>query len=102
MVIECGGGGEGCWSISNRFAALDKPDDGGDINRAWENVRENAKISDKEILGQYEQKKHKPWFDEECSKFTDQWKQVKLQWLQDPSQIKGDNLNNAGTKKRKY
>jgi hypothetical protein len=38
-------------------------------------------------------KKHKPWFDEACSKLVDQRKQVKLQWLQDPSEINGDNLN---------
>jgi hypothetical protein len=33
-------------------------------------------------------KKHKPYFDE------DQRKQTKLQWLQDQSEINGDNLNN--------
>jgi hypothetical protein len=32
-------------------------------------------------------KKHKSWFDEECSKLLDQW-------LQDPSEINGDNLDN--------
>jgi hypothetical protein len=53
----------------------------------------------KESLGEDEQKKHKPWFDEQCSKFTDQRKQVKLQWLQDPSQINTVNLNQAGTKR---
>jgi uncharacterized NAD(P)/FAD-binding protein YdhS len=35
----------------------------------------------------------KPWFDEGCSKLLDQRKQAKLQWLQDPSEINGDNLN---------
>jgi hypothetical protein len=39
-------------------------------------------------------KKHKPWFDKGCSKLLDQRKQAKLQWLQDPSEINGDNLNN--------
>jgi hypothetical protein len=39
-------------------------------------------------------KKHKPWFNQGCSKLLDQWKQAKLQWLQDPSEINGDNLNN--------
>jgi hypothetical protein len=39
-----------------------------------------------------ELKKHKPWFDEACSKLLDQRKQAKLQWLQDPSEINGDNL----------
>jgi len=36
-----------------------------------------------------------PLFDEECSKFLDQRKQAKLQWLQNPSQTNGDNLNNV-------
>jgi hypothetical protein len=40
-------------------------------------------------------KKHKPWFEEGCSKLLDQRKQAKLQWLQDPSEINGDNLNNV-------
>jgi hypothetical protein len=31
-----------------------------DINRAWENIKENIKISAKESLGLHEQKKHKP------------------------------------------
>jgi hypothetical protein len=55
-------------------------------------------------------KKHKPWFDEGCSKLLDQRKQAKLQWLQDLSEIKGHNLNNIRreanrhfrNKKRKY
>jgi hypothetical protein len=37
--------------ISNRFAALENLHDSGDINRAWENTRENINISDKESLG---------------------------------------------------
>jgi len=40
-----------------------------DINRASENIKENIKISAKEILGLYELKQHKPWFDEECLGF---------------------------------
>jgi hypothetical protein len=38
---------------------------------------------------------HKPWFDKECSKLLNQSKKAKLQWLQDPSEINGDNLNNV-------
>jgi hypothetical protein len=38
-----------------------------DVNKAWETIRENIKISAKESLGYYELKKHKPWFDEGCS-----------------------------------
>jgi hypothetical protein len=55
-------------------------------------------------------KKHKPWFDEGCSKFSDQRKKDKLQWLQFSKEINGDNLNNIrretnkhfGNKKREY
>jgi hypothetical protein len=35
-----------------------------DINRAWETIRDNIKISTKGSLCYYELKKHKPWFDE--------------------------------------
>jgi hypothetical protein len=60
-----------------------------DINRAWETYGENIKISVKEILGYFELKKNKPWFDEGCSKLLDRRKQAKLQCLQDPSEING-------------
>jgi hypothetical protein len=30
-----------------------------------------------------------------CSKLSEQTKETKLQWLQNPSQIKGDDLNNV-------
>jgi hypothetical protein len=52
--------------ISNRFEALENLNDSED-NRAWENIKENIKISTKETVGLYRQKQHKPWFDEECS-----------------------------------
>jgi hypothetical protein len=61
-----------------------------EINNAWEMIRLNIKTSAKENLGYSELKKHKPWFDQACSKL-DQRKQAKLQWLQDPSEINGDN-----------
>jgi hypothetical protein len=61
----------------------------------WEAIRENIKISGKGSLGYYELKQRKPWFDEGCSKLLDQRKQAKVQWLQDPSEINGDNLNSV-------
>jgi hypothetical protein len=67
-----------------------------EINSAWEMIKENTRISDGESLS-YELKKHKPWFDEEGSQLLDQRKQAKLQWLQDPSEINGDNLNNESS-----
>jgi hypothetical protein len=39
-----------------------------DINRAWESIRENIKISAEESLGHYKLKRHKPWFDVGYSK----------------------------------
>jgi hypothetical protein len=73
-------------------------------------IRENVKFSAKESLGYFELKKHKPWFDEGCSKILEQRKQAKLQWVQDQSEVNGDNLNNVGhetishfrNKKREY
>jgi hypothetical protein len=59
-----------------------------DVNKAWETIRENIKISAKESLGYYELKKHKPWFDKGCSELSDQMKLVKLQWLQDSKRNK--------------
>jgi hypothetical protein len=60
--------------ISNKFTALENLDTEVDINRTWETTRESMKISAKESLGYYELKKHKPWFDEGCSKLVDQRK----------------------------
>ncbi|PNF37683.1 hypothetical protein B7P43_G11996 [Cryptotermes secundus] len=77
-----------------RFAALENLDTEVNVNKAWETIRENIKISAKVSLGYYELNKHKPWFDEGCSKLLDQRKQAKLQWLQDPSELNGDNVNN--------
>jgi len=94
--------------ITNRFAALENLSDDEDINRAWENIKENIKTSAKQSLGLQELKQHKPWFDEECLGFLDQRKQAKMQWIHDPSQSNVDNLNNvrcdvadiSGTKRR--
>jgi hypothetical protein len=62
----------------NRFAALGNLEHNGDINRAWDAITENIKISSKECVGDCEAKHHKPWFDEECSELVDQRKQAKL------------------------
>ena len=78
--------------ITNRFAALENLIDDEDVNRTWENIKENIKTSAKESLGLHELKQHKPWFDEECLGFLDQRKRAKM-WVQDPSQSNVDNLN---------
>jgi hypothetical protein len=48
-------------------------------NSSWEKIRQNIKISAKDSLGYFEMKKHKPWFDEGCSKLLNKVKQIKLQ-----------------------
>jgi predicted metallo-beta-lactamase superfamily hydrolase len=84
--------------ITNRFAALENFDDNVDMNRAWKNIRENIKTTAKESLRHYELQKHKPWFDDEYSKLIDRRKQAKLQWLQNPSQVNVDNMDNVRSK----
>jgi pyruvate kinase len=66
-----------------------------DVDRTWKNVKENIKTSAKESLGLHELKQNIPCFDEECLGFLDQRKQAKMQWIQDPSQSKEDNLNSV-------
>jgi hypothetical protein len=70
----------------------------GDINNDLETTRGNITTPAKESLSYYELKKHKPWFDEGCSKLLDRRKQARLQCLQDPSEINEDNLNNTNVK----
>jgi len=79
--------------FTNRFAALENSDDNKDINRNWENIKENIQTSAKESLGLDEFKQNKPWFDEECLGFLDQRKRAKIQWVQDSRQSNVDNLN---------
>jgi hypothetical protein len=55
---------------------LEDLDTEAEINSIWETIRENIKISAKERLGYYKLKKHKPWFDDGCSEFLDQRKQL--------------------------
>jgi hypothetical protein len=74
---------------------LEVLDDEVEINTIWETIRGNINIPAKDSLHYYELKQHKPWFDEGCSKLLDQRKQAKLQWLQNTSEINGDNLNNV-------
>jgi hypothetical protein len=79
--------------ISNRFAALENLNDNEDVNRTWENIKENIKLSTKESLGLYELKQHRPWFYGEVLLFLVLMKKVKMQWLRDPNQGNVDYLN---------
>ena len=69
--------------ISHMFAALEKLNVSDDINRAWENIKGNIRISAIESLGLYELKHHKLWFDDECVRFLDE----RTQWLQVPNKV---------------
>jgi hypothetical protein len=69
-------------------------DESFDINNVWESIRENIKTSAKDNPGHQRPKHNKQCFDDECSKLTDQRKQAKSQWLQNPNQINGDDLQN--------
>jgi hypothetical protein len=77
--------------ISNRFAALENLDESLDINSTWESIRDNIKTSAEENLG-YQHNKIR--YDDEYSELIEQRKQAKLRWLQNPSQINRDNLQN--------
>jgi len=80
--------------ISNRFAALENISDNENINIPWENIKGDIKKLAKDSLVLCERKEHKPWFDEECSHYTDQRKQAKVQRLLDQKGNNVDNLNN--------
>jgi hypothetical protein len=82
-------------TIKNKFAAVEDLEDIGDINRAWDNIRENVKTSAQESLGYCESKHRKPWHDEKRSKLVNQRKQAKLQWLQDPCEANEGNLSDV-------
>ena len=55
--------------ITKSFAALENLNNDEDINRAWENIKENFKTSTKQNLGLNKWKQHKPCFREECLGF---------------------------------
>jgi len=77
---------------------LENLNDGEDVDRTWENIKENIQTSAKESLGLDELKQNKPWFDEECLGFLDQRKWAKMQLIQDPGQSNVDILNNVRSK----
>jgi hypothetical protein len=96
--------------ISNRFVALESLVESLDINKTYESIRENIKTSAKENLRYWKLKHKKPRFNDEYSKLIDQRNQAKLQLLQNPNQMNGNNLKNLRTetsrvyrnKKREY
>jgi hypothetical protein len=57
-------------------------------------LEKTIKTSATHNLRYHRLKHNKAWFGDERSKLKDQRKQAKLQWLQNTSQINGDNLQN--------
>jgi hypothetical protein len=45
---------------TSRFAALENLNVDKDVNRTWENIKDNIKTSAKESLGLHKLKRHKP------------------------------------------
>jgi hypothetical protein len=76
-------------------AASENLNESEDVNRAWQIIKENVKISAKKTRGLYELNQHKSRFDEECLCSLYKRKQAKMKWLQDPNQINVDNVNNV-------
>jgi hypothetical protein len=64
------------------------------IFRSYKFLKKISKPQLKKSLGLHEIKQHEPWFDEECLGILDQRKQAKMRWIQNPSQIMVDNMNN--------
>ena len=79
--------------IKSRFSAFENMNDDEDVNRIWENIKENIQTSAEESLGVHELKQNKPWFNEECLGILYQRKRAKMQWIQDRSQRMVDTLN---------
>ena len=55
--------------ITNRFAALENVNDYENVNRIWENIKENIQTSAEKSLGVHELKQNQAWFDEVCLVF---------------------------------
>jgi hypothetical protein len=81
--------------ITNRFVVLENLNNSEDINRTWENIKDNIKTSATEVIGVYELKQHKSLFDEVCSCFLYQRKQTKMQWSHHLNQSNEGNQNNV-------
>jgi hypothetical protein len=56
-------------------------------------LRKYKNVSQRE--SRFYELKHEPLFSKGCSELLGQRKQAKLQWLQDPSEINGNNMNNV-------
>jgi spore coat protein U-like protein len=73
-----------------------------EINSAWETIRENIKISAKESIVIMNWGSISHGSTKNAENDLDQRKQAKLQWLQDPSEINADNLNNVRREASRY
>ena len=95
------------WRLGNTISlgshtAVESFNDSEDINRAWENIKDNIKISAEESLVLYERKQHKLWFYEVCSELLDERKQAKMRWLQNPNRSNADKINTMRSEASRY
>jgi len=67
------------------YTFLENLNNSGDVSRVWENIKEINKTLAEDSLVLYELKRHKPCFDEKCSRFLDERKQAKMQWFEVPN-----------------
>jgi hypothetical protein len=65
----------------------------GQKSSTWGDNKGNIKTSAKKSVGLCKLKQHKLWLDEECSRYLDQRKHAKIQWLHDLNQSNADNIN---------
>ena len=69
--------------IVNRFKVVESKDESvalgeKDVETAWETIRDYIKQSASEIIRYLEKRKHKKWFDEECTKENKEKKTGKI------------------------
>jgi hypothetical protein len=67
----------------------------GDINRAWDNIRENIKILAQESLVIVNQSVINRGLMRNVQNWLIKGSRLKLQWFQDPSEVNEDNLNDV-------
>ena len=82
--------------IANKFQMLESKDESvglgeKDVEAAWENIRDCIKQSASESIGYLEKRKHKKWFDKDCTNVAKKRKQVKLNWLRELNEINLEN-----------
>ena len=72
-----------------------------DVETAWEPVRDCIKQPALENIGYLEKKKHKKWFNKDCTNAVKKRKHVKLNSLHEPNETNLENLGNISRESRR-